>query len=705
MPFSPLTYNLEHGAKVIFIIAPVVLFAYYAAGLLKFHGIKRAAAGLLIAFALVAAAGGFLGIIGRLSFPGFAVVLWPAVMAAWLIDRKRKPAGGDNHEKLELSLPKTTIIVGLIGLSVAAGHLAAKFSQPATVYDDLTYHLHFPAQWLLEKRMFIVDTPFGDAAPAYAPAGGEIWNAWLMAPMQGAVYDMGGFKFIGVEALAKVGQFPFLILLACALAMMIPRLAGDKCNYLPVALLPFVPWILRQSASASVDLMMGACLVSALAFILEYKDTGKNRDAALSGMAFGLAFGVKFIALVYALPLLIPTAFILIKRKNQKAWIAWGAPLLILGLPWYLRNLVVCGNPLFPVEVAVGPHIIFKGAYTREAMQSSLFHTPDFPSAVMVASHAFGIVLAPLALSSIAAGCVGMIRRPAWRYVAWIAPLAIVWHFVIVPYSSQDRFLIWAVALSFLPLAQTPQKKSLRTLLFAAVFVFIFLSVFGAGIDIKARGYTLPIRGVFTSPAIISAPATIGPALAAGAVAFLLRRGMRTMIAAAFAASCFTTLFFCTSIDGHFVRTSINNIRVMPVNGYARAWELWPRHIAYAGKNTPFYLVGRDGTSRVHYINVDGRDDWLMHDYVRELEAKGILDKSLDKDNWRRKEPDFEKWLAALKTPRRRLPVFTARFSRADQNGSIQRRRIHDRAILGADAPGNFYQNPGEKRPERLGAF
>ncbi len=655
MPGFPFFYFLEHGAKALFLIAPVALFAIGVAHskVRKANTPKRVALGILAAFALVVSAGGFLGIIGELSLTGFALALWIPAIITTVVEKKRRELTEPSALKTgkEAPLSRTVIIIGLIGLAMTAGHLAAKISQPTVEYDELTYHLHLPAQWLLEKRILIIDTPFGDAAPAYAPASGELWFAWLMAPMQGRVPNMGGFKFIGIEALAKVGQFPFFVLLCCAVAMLIRRLEPGKGDYLPVSLLPFVPWILHQSASAGVDLMMGACLVASLAFILEYRDSGRTTDAAISGLSLGLAFGVKFVAIPYGLVIMIPMAVILVLRKNLKAFLLWLAFLIAFGLPWYLRNLIICGNPLFPVEIAIGPWTIFPGAYTRAAMLSSVFHTPDIPSAIAVSTHAFGLALAPLAIGSIIAGLLFMRRHPAWRYVAWIAPVAFALHFLIVPYSSQDRFLIWAVALSFLVLSRTPVWKPFQIGLAIIISLGVFFSLFGAGFSMRIGGHAVYAGGGFEweeNKYWLSILMTIGPALVVAAIFSRLKVRRSVIIGVAFAASFMTALAFTGSFCGHFVHTGISNAKILPLNGYARVWELWPRNIAYAGKNMPFYLVGRDGTSRVHSINVDGRDEMLMHDYIRELSQKGLLDKSLEKDNWRRKEPNYEKWIAAL---------------------------------------------------------
>jgi len=42
---------------------------------------------------------------------------------------------------------------------------------PMTLYDSVSYHLVFPARWLQEHRLSIVQTPFSDLAQAYQEMG------------------------------------------------------------------------------------------------------------------------------------------------------------------------------------------------------------------------------------------------------------------------------------------------------------------------------------------------------------------------------------------------------------------------------------------------------------------------------------------------------------------------------------------------------
>ena len=70
------------------------------------------------------------------------------------------------------------------------------------------------------------------------------------------------------------------------------------------------------------------------------------------GVAVGLAASVKYTA-VYTL---VPMCFLAIALRMplKRALLAAGVAVVIAG-PWFVRNWVMFGNPLFPVEIRAPP--------------------------------------------------------------------------------------------------------------------------------------------------------------------------------------------------------------------------------------------------------------------------------------------------------------------------------------------------------------
>lgn len=646
----PMTLHLVHPLiAVACLVPPFWLARRLSRRLLPgADSLQTLMAALLMAFALVAGTGGLLGWCGCFSLFGFGFVALATLIAAVLLGRCERPRSG-GEDPAWPAAPAWMRFVGLLALAIVAGAVGARLAQPVVEYDALTYHLHFPAQWLNAGRIFLIDTPYGDAAPAYAPAWGEVWFGWLMAPWRGAVTNLTQFKLSGVDAVAKIGQLPFLGLAIAALLWLGRSLGGRSAAvYWPALLFCFVPWAGRQASAPAVDLFMASFFLSSLAWSQDYRMSGRRAAAALAGLSLGLAFGVKAVVPAYAPLIALPFLVFAAGRRDGRALFAWLLPLLAFGLPWYLRNWALTGNPLFPLDVSAFSRHLFAGAYTRQAMLQSAFHVPGPGAALAVATHACGLWLAPLGLAGIVAGMVAAWRQPAWRPFAWIAPVALVWHFLFVPFSSQDRFLLWVVALAFLPLAAWPERGPWPKVLAAAALAGIGLTLIGPGTDFSLGLLPVRARGLLSGEGW-------GVGLLVFAVAALVLwigrwrgAGSPTPWVLAFALAATLATIFASPHGGAFVKTEISTFGDLPLAGYLPIWRERGQVVAYAGTNRPYYLAGRDGTNRVVSVPSDGCLDCRLHDYVRRLRKGGLLDRSREKAPWREHNPSYEAWRAAL---------------------------------------------------------
>jgi len=655
-------YRLWHLLLTAALAAPLWAAARSVARLLLPRGdeVTRLLAGLVAAFALAVAAGGALGMAHEFSYVGYLAAFWLAAAIATLTGRSRPSAPA--HDEDWPHPPAWLAGLAIVAATFLAGELGAKLAQPVTAYDSLTYHLHFPVQWLIAKRIFLIDTPFGDPAPGYAPAHGELWYAWLLAAWRGGGFAPTDFKLAGVDALAKVGQAPFLAMALAALVTLARRLAGSKPTiYLPAALFVLAPWVLKETGQPAVDLMMAALFLASLAFAQRYRDEGDGATIALAGAALGLALGVKFAAFSYAPLFAAPPLYFIARRRAWKDFFRWCAPLLVFGAPWPIRNWVVAGNPVFPLHVGLGGRTIFPGAYAHAAMLHSVFHVPNLPAAAAVTASAVGFWLTPIAAAGAAAGLVAARRQPQWRAYAWIAPVGVVWHYLAVPYSSQDRFLMWAVALALLPLAAWPDRPRWRPALALLAAACVALDLFGAGFAFQLGVLPVPSYGLFepvgwTTGALVLALIGGGylvgrrDRVRKGAVANApMPQRLRQVRLAALAAGVIAAAWLARPGAGVFVVTDVDAVRLLPLAGYAQLWQRLAPTTAYAGSNRPFYLAGRDGLGRVRYVNRDGCLDCRLCDYVRAQRRHGPLDLSREKDASDAAAPNYDAWRAALR--------------------------------------------------------
>ena len=218
------------------------------------------------------------------------------------------------------------------------------------VSDGPIYHLYFAARWWKAGRLVLVAAPFGENAATYFPANGDLWFTWLMA-------SWGG------DRLARVGQAPFLALAGLA-AYGCARLLGSGRSASVIATCWFVSStpLLIYSFEPNVDTIFVAGYMLATYFFLRgARDEGDTAAICLGALAAGGALGTKPVGLVFVPPLLLLGARASAARNcTTRIKIIRASSIVVLPLVtggyWYVRNLIVTGNPVYPLEVRLLSH-------------------------------------------------------------------------------------------------------------------------------------------------------------------------------------------------------------------------------------------------------------------------------------------------------------------------------------------------------------
>jgi len=94
-----------------------------------------------------------------------------------------------------------------------------------------------------------------------------------------------------------------------------------------------------SSQQTLTDHALGFCLLLMLHAILAHDEKKDTRWLYLAGILGGMACGIKFNALV-------PVAVMILMAGRR--WWRVLIPVLIVGSPWYIPNIVFFGNPLYP---------------------------------------------------------------------------------------------------------------------------------------------------------------------------------------------------------------------------------------------------------------------------------------------------------------------------------------------------------------------
>jgi hypothetical protein len=309
----------------------------------------------------------------------------------------------------------------------------------------------------------------------------------------------------------------------------------------------------------------------------------------------------------------------------------------------------------------------------------------------------FGDKLMPLWLVALAGAWA--IKNPkvkaSWRWIALFSLLSlfnIAAYWIVIPYRTQQRFMLQAAGLAVVPLAMTLDRA--RWIRVLAVVVLGVQLLAPAHWPFPRRSIanskntpatsnqndTAPIpliprfeqtlrqegwgqavlSDVFLLGTIVSAVLALWawrrvPVVAAG-------RGRRVMLAVAASA----LFIWCGYLDMWRVGidSRVKFYAIFP--DYFFGWQNFEHHcgpagsrVAYAGTNIPYYLFGQGLRNEVRYVNVDRHRDWLLHDYHREAQRLGHGTWPNSRLGWDRMHPDYKAWLDNLDAEGIQLLVVT----------------------------------------------
>jgi hypothetical protein len=228
-------------------------------------------------------------------------------------------------------------------------------------WDAVSYHLLLPLRWLMDRSFAITPETHWKLG---MPGNGEATMFVLLAG--------------GLEPLMVLTQWLPLLSLALsvyclALSLSESRQAAWSC----VAVLFTLPIVYHQAFSGYVDLFAAGFLVAAIAL---GERSLRSREAEgeslagwlwITGLACGVAVGAKYLYLAYGglLGITLVGLHAARSRKPMSTAVSTARTLLLgISVPsafWYLRSTLLTGNPLFPLEVEFGGHVLLPGIPTR----------------------------------------------------------------------------------------------------------------------------------------------------------------------------------------------------------------------------------------------------------------------------------------------------------------------------------------------------
>lgn len=214
---------------------------------------------------------------------------------------------------------------------------------PDTTWDALAYHLPEPSTWVLEGRF--VRSGITSWGVGY-PQGQEVLHGWTM---------------VFLHSIMGTGLVPLWLALLGALAVVrLGRVAGASPAAAAIGGIAWLtmPSVALQIGSGYVDTGAAGLALAALALALEARTAEAPFPLLFaSSVAAGLAVAVKpsmapVVLGVGIVGLLVAEPHL--RRGAVPTVAVWGGlsalALLGLGGVWYLTNLVLHGNPVYPVS-------------------------------------------------------------------------------------------------------------------------------------------------------------------------------------------------------------------------------------------------------------------------------------------------------------------------------------------------------------------
>ncbi len=403
-----------------FVAALAVLAASYGAGSLVTaggrigvpRGLRRALTVFAIGYGLLSLLALLLGQVGafdRTAFEAIAIAL--AVPGAVLLARELRPltAAWRRAGRERWVLAVSAAIVAFDAVIASA---------PPTSADAIAYHLVAPKLWFESGRMFEIWWDW----TTFGPFSAEMHFAYADALAGGRAAMVVGAGLAGFSAMCVYG--------------LARELAGAR-----VAAWATLIWVgqgmfLWEATGAFVELPLAGLVALGAWHLAVFARSGRLSDCAWSGLCVGLAVGTKYHALV-VVPGFLVAALAVAPGSWRRRGLAFGALALpvLIGLPWYVRNVADTGNPVYPLLPG-----IFGGKYWDATLRDwwdamlttfgvdGIWRLPVFPLEFVLRTDRYerGYSFSP-ALFLLAPIALAFARRWVWALAAALLAYTVFW--------------------------------------------------------------------------------------------------------------------------------------------------------------------------------------------------------------------------------------------------------------------------------------
>ncbi|HEY1368195.1 MAG TPA: glycosyltransferase family 39 protein [Gaiellaceae bacterium] len=316
-----------------FLAAAAVVAASYGSGMAITlggrvgidDGLRRRLTVFALGFGLLALLVFGLGLVNAFTRPALATVaLVGAALVLPFVPAEARAARAAWRE----SGPTRWLLVAAAAILALDIVLA---SAPPTSGDAIAYHLVGPKVWLEAGHIY----------PIW-------WNWTTFQPFSTEMHFALAQALEGGRAAMVVAAVLDVFSVACVYGFT-RELAGQRAAAVAALVWVAQGMFLWEATGGFVELVLSGFVVLSAWHLVALRQSRRLQDAAWAGFAAGLAIGVKYHGLIF-LPVFALLAGVLAGNPLRRRGLAAGAflALALVGVPWYLRNWIVAGNPLYP---------------------------------------------------------------------------------------------------------------------------------------------------------------------------------------------------------------------------------------------------------------------------------------------------------------------------------------------------------------------
>jgi hypothetical protein len=305
----------------------------------------------------------------------------------------------------------------LIGLSLNGA---------STEFDTRHYHVVDAVQWVNTGSFWTL--PFAQPGDHTATTPG-------VSDLLSAVFMLASHSVV----LATLPSVMFTAFAVAAGAVLAERLGASPWRGV-VALLLLIGvsgYFDTQIHSMMSDAAVVAPLLAALALLL---GDGRPRRSTLlvAGALAGVAGAAKYNGLLDAL---VGIAVVVVwQRRALSSLVIAALPALAIAAPWYIRNGIIAGNPIYPEAITLGPLRLRGSAGPFTATPGSLLKDvlAGHGGVLLTTADAFSTVLGPLLIVVVLALVPGGEAPPRARRAVMALLLGWGCAYAVLPYTGGD---------------------------------------------------------------------------------------------------------------------------------------------------------------------------------------------------------------------------------------------------------------------------